>query len=38
VTAHQLAVTLRGAWLALVILLPAVFGVVWLDRVQWIVF
>ena len=29
---------LVAAWVALTVLLPAAFGWVWLDRVQWLVF
>jgi hypothetical protein len=34
----RLTVALRVAWLSLVVLLPAIFAWVWLDRVEWLVF
>ena len=41
-SADELARRLRGelilAWLGLVVLLPATFGWVWADRVDWLVF
>ena len=36
--AGHLTLVLAEAWVSLVVLLPAVFAWVWLDRVDWIVF
>ena len=37
-TARHLTFVLAQAWVSLVVLLPAVFAWIWLDRVDWIVF
>jgi hypothetical protein len=34
----ELTGSLTAAWLALAVLLPALFGWIWTDRVEWIVF
>lgn len=35
---RRLAGTLAAAWISLTLVLPAVFGWVWVDRVDWLVF
>ena len=35
---RHMTFVLAQAWVSLVVLLPAVFAWVWLDRVDWIVF
>jgi hypothetical protein len=34
----ELTGSLTAAWLALAVLLPALFGWIWADRVEWLVF
>jgi hypothetical protein len=37
-TEHHLTIVLAESWVCLVVLLPAIFAWVWLDRVDWLVF
>ena len=37
-TDGHLTIVLAQAWVCLVVLLPAIYAWVWLDRVDWLVF